>query len=108
MGLRPRGCGPSRKWNRARARWPRAWPGGRGLSMLPTKVLSFLARSLTLGAVNVTTNAHGDHQKFHRRRVMRRRRAGNYFLILLIGFLTACKEPGPRALLDGDRLMREG
>jgi tetratricopeptide (TPR) repeat protein len=39
---------------------------------------------------------------------MRRLRWSNYFLIFAVAFLTACGPPGPRALLDGDRLIREG
>jgi Flp pilus assembly protein TadD len=76
--------------------------------MLPTKFLSFSARSLTLGAVNVTTNTHGDHQKFHERRFMRRMRVANYFLILWVALFIGCQPAGPRSLLDGERLIREG
>lgn len=84
--------------------------------------------------MNVTTKAHGDHQKFRWRlvkvaarppiiylethvfseftgqvgRVMRRLRWTNYFVVFALAFLTACKPPGPTALLDGERLIREG
>src|SRR5438034_1241041 len=39
---------------------------------------------------------------------MRRLRWMNYLAVLAVVFLTACRPPGPRALLDGDRLIREG
>ena len=32
----------------------------------------------------------------------------NYLILLALAFLTACEPPGPRALLDGERLIREG
>jgi len=42
------------------------------------------------------------------RRVMRRIAWLNYLFVFALVFLTACQPPGPRALLDGDRLIREG
>ncbi|HEY6228681.1 MAG TPA: tetratricopeptide repeat protein [Verrucomicrobiae bacterium] len=39
---------------------------------------------------------------------MRRLRWRNYLFVFGLAFLTACRPPGPRALLDGDRLIREG
>jgi tetratricopeptide (TPR) repeat protein len=39
---------------------------------------------------------------------MRRLRCMKYLFLAAVIFLTACQPPGPRALLDGERLIREG
>ena len=39
---------------------------------------------------------------------MRRARQGKYFAALLAVLLVGCQPPGPKALLEGDRLIREG
>lgn len=39
---------------------------------------------------------------------MRRLRSINYLFLAALLFLTGCQPPGPRALLDGERLIRDG
>src|SRR3954470_1756185 len=56
--------GPSRHWLRARVRLRKLSSREFQTGIRLTKIVSFQARSLTLRAVNVTTKADGDHQKF--------------------------------------------
>src|SRR3954468_9341377 len=62
--LRPRARDPSRHWRRARVRSRKLSSRECQTGIRLTKIVSFQARSLTLRAVNVTTKADGDHQKF--------------------------------------------
>lgn len=66
-----------------------------------------MARSLTLRAVNVTTIPHADYQNLPSSRAFMRRAAAFIYLAALLA-LTGCQPPGPKALLEGDRLIGEG